>query len=388
MLDTLSPVPEQMGLSDIIWNLGTNLKSFGDEVHIIGPYESKDYPDKDIYVHEYKLFSSLYWKISSLWWDWLIKIWVMSPYKAIRVFKKLKKKHNIDIVHVQDAVSAFLLSILERETPIVYTPANCYFHTIQSNSYTWNWGVMQAYKVINIISARLTRHIIATSHIMVNCWKNCGAHSSKITYIPYGVNLKLFRPVSNAKVCIGINPKSKIILYVGRFSREKGIKYLLEAMLNLKESIKDIQLHIIGEGPEKANLIEYVKKLKIEDIVTFHGWAPIQSLVLFYSAADVFVAPSLIEPFGRVILEAMACKVPVIGTNVGGIPDNVKDRNTGLLVPPADSETLALKIQELLENTKFSEQLAENAYEYVHQNLDWKVIAKRTREEVYTKIIN
>ena len=101
----------------------------------------------------------------------------------------------------------------------------------------------------------------------------------------------------------------------------------------------------MGEGAEKANLIRYVKTLKIEDIVFFHEWIPQQKLPLYYySASDIFVVPSLAEPFGRVIPEAMACKVPVIGTNIGGIPEHVKDRKTGLLVPPADSETLALKI--------------------------------------------
>jgi glycosyltransferase involved in cell wall biosynthesis len=100
----------------------------------------------------------------------------------------------------------------------------------------------------------------------------------------------------------------------------------------------------MGEGAKKANLIRYVKTLKIEDIVFFHEWIPQQKIPLYYSASDIFVFPSLVEPFGRVIPEAMACKVPAIGTNIGGIPEQVKDRKTGLLVPPADSETLALKI--------------------------------------------
>lgn len=119
-------------------------------------------------------------------------------------------------------------------------------------------------------------------------------------------------------------------------------------------------------------------------MIYFHGWVPQPDLPLFYSASDVVVVPSLIDSSPRTFTEEMACKVPVVGTNVGGIPDHIKDRKTGLLAPCENSMALTLKIREILLNKEFSEEIAGNGYEYVRQNLDWKIIGKRIREEVYS----
>lgn len=95
-----------------------------------------------------------------------------------------------------------------------------------------------------------------------NAGKKCGARSSKISRIPYGVNTSIFRPISNAREYLGLDADAKIVTYVGHLASEKGVKYLLESTKNLKD-IKNLQLHIVGEGEQKARLIHYARELDI-----------------------------------------------------------------------------------------------------------------------------
>ena len=367
--------PGQSGLSDVSWNWASQLLLLGDEVHIVAPYTTEDYPDKNVHVHRFKIPHLGYRNI------------IGYTLIILKAWGELKKIKDIDIIHLPEYHSSAILSLLVRDIPIVVTPPGNIYERIQHGN-PYDWVTTQVYKVAAKISARRCRHIIAISNDMKKWWEFTGAESSKITVIPNGIDTSFFKPYSNAREHLNLDVNSKIILYAGRLSHEKGLKYLLDAVKNIKKEFKDLQLYIVGEDPEEENLKEYARKLKIDNVVKFRGWISKRELVYFYSAADVVVVPSLSEPFGRVPIEAMACGKPVVGSNVGGIPDYLNDGVTGFLTEPKNIDALSEKIKMILEDKELAERLAENAYNYVLENLTWEKVAKRTQKEVYEKLIN
>lgn len=143
--------------------------------------------------------------------------------------------------------------------------------------------------------------------------------------------------------------KERNILYVGRISPEKGISYLLGAFSKLITEDVSLKLQIIGDGPERKNLIKKVADLGIFDKVEFILKVDQDELIKYYSRAQMLVVPSVwSEQFGMVGIEALSCGTPCVASNVGGIPEWCIDGKTGFLVPPRNVEQLYSRMKKLL----------------------------------------
>jgi D-inositol-3-phosphate glycosyltransferase len=216
-----------------------------------------------------------------------------------------------------------------------------------------------------------------------------GADTAKIAVVPPGVDLELFRPIppGEAKRFLGLPTERRIVLYVGRIEPLKGIDTLLEAMARVAPNIPcwqdDLAVTIIGGAPgvgveqvsaELARLERLRAELGIEELVTFQGAQDQDTLVYYYSAAQLVVMPSHYESFGMVALEAMACGTPVVASKVGGLAYNVQDGETGFLVPDRDPETLANRIGLLLCDEDLHARLSQQAAEWA-QRYGWATIA-------------
>lgn len=196
----------------------------------------------------------------------------------------------------------------------------------------------------------------------------------EIKVIHVGVDTTLFRPTE---------PKGKYlpegqfkILTVARLHKYKGIEYLIDAMQLLQE-MPEAKLYILGKGAEEVSLKRRVKRLGLERNVEFiEKPIPNYEMPFLYRGCDIYVQPSIIEPYGIAILEAMACGKPVIGTKVGGMLDTVKDGNTGFLVDPRNAEEIAERILILKDENKKGE-MGISAREWVVENFDWMVIGKK-----------
>lgn len=191
------------------------------------------------------------------------------------------------------------------------------------------------------------------------------------------------------------NPKSKneikkeyglhdgpVVGIVARLSDVKGHIYLIEAMSNVLKKNPQAQLLIVGEGKTQRQLVELASELGMEKNVFFIPKVTDTKDVL--SIMDVFVMPSLKEGLGLALMEAMACGLAVIGSDVGGIKSLIEHENNGLLVRPGDPSQLEESIEGLLADEEKRKFLGENARDYIIRNFSEGEMILKT-EELYTK---
>lgn len=148
------------------------------------------------------------------------------------------------------------------------------------------------------------------------------------------------------------------LLFVGRLSAEKGLSVLLRAVAQLRESGVPASLELIGEGERRGSLERETEDLGLGEVVGFTGWLPHgEALWERFDRADVFVLPSLEDMAPRVLLEAMARRVPVVATRVGHIPHVVRDGETGILVEPGSAPAIAAAVRRLCDEPRLRTEL-------------------------------
>ena len=201
-----------------------------------------------------------------------------------------------------------------------------------------------------------------------------------------GIGVESFNSHSQEKVRqqLGIERNKKVIIYVGTLCVVKGVKYLIEAMKIINQKNQKAILLIVGDGEERYNLELLVKRLNTNGSVSFAGRVDHKYISQYMAASDVFVLPSLSEGFPVTILEAMAAGLPIVTTNVRGLPEIVKDDENGFVVEPQNPAQLAGKISLLLDNNELRRKIsAKNkimAGEY-----SWNSVASKL-EEIYLTI--
>jgi glycosyltransferase involved in cell wall biosynthesis len=174
-----------------------------------------------------------------------------------------------------------------------------------------------------------------------------------------------------------------LILFVGRLAEKKGVRYLLEAMPAVLQQHPKATLVIVGDGPLRGELSSQVSRLGLSHSVRFVGSRRPEDLPAFYSAAEVFVGPSIVarggdtESFGLVFAEAMACGCPVVASDVGGISDLVRHEKTGLLVPQQDPPALAAAINHLLGDPDLARRLRHSALTHLRGSFTSEAVARR-----------
>lgn len=210
-------------------------------------------------------------------------------------------------------------------------------------------------------------------------------HDREIFVIPNGIDLNVFEGLSKEELRkkFGLNKTEKIILYVGRLLHIKGLIYLIEAVKNINE--KNKRLLLVGYGDDRKHLENLVKKLKIENIVTFVGKVPNKEVFEYMVASDVLVLPSLSEGFPNVILEAMASGLPIIATKVGGIPKIVNNEVNGFLVDPKNPTQIVETLLQLFKDEKLREKISDNN-KIEAKKYSWESVINDL-EKVYNKII-
>lgn len=275
-----------------------------------------------------------------------------------------------DIIHTQhlSLISwvARYANALKNIKYIITSHGSCLYHILFDKRYLpLCEDAMRFAKAITVVSGNTRSRLL----------KVFGRQYLKNTYIiPGGVDMKLF-PLRLDTSSIDKKYKlkgKKLVLFTGRLSSEKGVKYLANAAKEIKGEV-----FIVGEGPEKPYLSDLIARKKLENVHLI-GYLMHESLIDFYYRADVFVAPSVVEEaLGLSILEAMAAKTPVIATRKGGIPLLVKSGYNGLFVRVRNSSKIAEACNKLLKNDELRKKMGENARKTVEKKFTWQRTAKK-----------
>jgi len=193
-----------------------------------------------------------------------------------------------------------------------------------------------------------------------------------ITTIPLGVDTNQFKPTPKA-----YNSENPEILYTGSLYPLKGVHHLIQAFSIVTKQQPNARLRIIGIGPQQNTLKQLAKALKLDTKTTFQNFIPHTQIAQHYQNCTIYCFPSLGEPFGKTIIEAMSCAKPVIATNQGGATEIIENNKTGILVPPANPKQLAQKILYLLQTPEKMKQLGENARKTAEKQYSWETIAEK-----------
>jgi glycosyltransferase involved in cell wall biosynthesis len=291
-----------------------------------------------------------------------------------------RKLRDMDVIHVQwpipNGLGALVLKI-SYKIP--------YLNTIHGEEVY----LSKRYHTVPILKllVRYSSKTLTNSSATLKVSLDSGLKKEKFEIIPFGVDTKFFKPIKVEK-----NKSLFHILTIGYLIERKGFEYLIEAINEILKEYNNIKLTIVGSGPLEKQLKTIIKDFKLENQIQLISNISDEELLKIYNSSDIFVLPSIVdsqgntEGLGVVLLEAMACKLPVIASNIGGITDIVHDRINGLLVPQKDVSGLSRAIIELIENKDLQKKLAFNGYEMVKGHFNWQEIGKE-HIELYKEII-
>ncbi|MGF7119005.1 glycosyltransferase family 4 protein [Methanobacterium oryzae] len=200
-------------------------------------------------------------------------------------------------------------------------------------------------------------------------------YSDKVEVIPNGVDVEKFRPIN-------ITKEKNTLFFLSlldEFHKYKGLDYLLKAIIKVKKEIPDIKLIVGGKGALLDYYADLTEKYGLKNNVEFHGFIPDEKIVEYYNKCNVFVLPSISskqEGFGIVVLEALACETPVISTEIVGAAADVKNSNSGIIVPPKDVDELADAIIKILSDEHKLKKMGKNGRIFVEKSYTWHKVAK------------
>jgi glycosyltransferase involved in cell wall biosynthesis len=236
-------------------------------------------------------------------------------------------------------------------------------------------------RVLAPMLARMSEMQIHTGGYFARRVIKWGAPPEKVVTIHNGFDPRVFKPGVATSDLIG----ERTVLFTARRLVEKnGLEYLILAMPDIVAQ-HDAELVIAGDGPHKQFLQHLVAQHNLQNDVSFIGAVPHSNLPQLISASDIVVIPSLMEASSLLLIESMACKRPVVATNVGGIPE-IMTEGCGLLVSPRDTLTLSQAINLLIADQGLRDKLANKAYLRVIGSLTWDKIAQQTENAYATAV--
>jgi glycosyltransferase involved in cell wall biosynthesis len=289
-----------------------------------------------------------------------------------RLIAHLVREKRIGLIHAHtimpDGFAAVLLG-RELNLPVVCTihgsDINLYPHRSVASLWATRWALN-----------RVSRVIAVSDHLKANIFRLVGQRQVEV--VRNGADAEVFVPVPKhlARTKLGLPLNQKIVLFVGRLTEVKQIPILLEAMRLLLQP--EVHLYLVGDGELKSKLIAMAEQLGIAAQCSFVGAQPHPKIPLWFSAADCLVLCSRMEGLPTVLPEAMMSQVPIVATEVGGIPELIKHRDTGLLVPSGDAVALGQAIDLLLTDKGLSASMAMRAAATAGAEYTWHANAEKT----------
>ena len=245
------------------------------------------------------------------------------------------------------------------------------------------------YRKLETLALRDADAILVPSEFQRRKLLATGIPAERVIVVPHGLDVASFLSHANSRSAtrqaLGLAGDEPVLLAVGRLELVKGHRYLLQALPALLASYPRLRLWVAGEGTLHTQLTEQAAALGITDRVSFLGYRDdVPSLL---DACDVVVLPSLEESFGMVVLEALAAGKPVVATQVGGIPEIMTGSENGWLTPPADSDTLAAVIGDVLAQPEEAMRRAQAGARRVRERFQVSTMTENIAQ-LYRRVLN
>ncbi len=370
------------GIAHVVGELSRALAREGNEVEVITALE-EDLPEKEkvegVMVHRVAPYHGR----PLNFFAWVHQLNLAMLEQGVR--SSLKKR--FDAVHAHDWLVAYAGRGLKHifQTPLIAS--------VHATEFGRNSGLhSDEQRYIGEVEWSLTYEawrVICNSRFMREEIEGVfNLPPDKISIIPNGIRPAAFQvsvpdPAVRRKFAA---PEEKILFFIGRLVREKGVQHLLEAMPLIRSRFPHVRAVIAGRGPYAEELHHLALHLGIDRHVTFAGYIDEETRNQLYAHADVAVFPSLYEPFGLVALEAMATGTPVVVGDTGGFAETVAHGVNGLRVGAGSADALAGEICALLGDPELARRLARRALQDVEEKYSWGSIARRY-ESMYQQVV-
>lgn len=369
--------------SPFVYNLTKALAAKGAEVDVICPFyknsKNKEEVIDSIRIHRAQYFFPLFFQkltskggVAAQLKSSLISKLQLPFFMLSLLLKTRKYTKKCDVIHAQWALAALIGVFYKKlyKKPLVLTTRGA--------------------DITMSLKSKLLRKILI--YVLNNCdaitticgdfkdqMVKLGIKPDKITRISNGIDSE-FKPRDKELIRKRLKlPKDKkIILFVGWLIERKGIRYLVKAISPIIKKHKDTIFLIVGEGILKEELEKIIEKNNIKKNVFFLGSKNPNEIPYWMNAADIFILPTLSDGRPNTVIEAMACGVPTITTNVPGPSEVVENNKTGLLINSRSAKDIEKSIIKLLENSKLREKYAKAAANWIKtKGWTWEACADK-----------
>jgi glycosyltransferase involved in cell wall biosynthesis len=281
--------------------------------------------------------------------------------RTIFRIRRFLRNNDIDILHTHNYkvdIIGFAAALGSRTE---WLATNHVWHPINAK--------LRLYETADAFVLPFAKRIVAVSKEIREDLISTKVRPERIRVIGNGIDLDHFaqvRPIEPLKAALGIRDGDVVVTIVGRLSPEKGHRTFLEVARKMSANRDNVKFLVVGDGPLRDELHAEAARLDLGERLVFAGFR--EDMPAIYALTDVLVSASSIEGLPMTILEAMASRVPIVATRVGGVPEVIKNGETGLLVESPDVEALKAQIESLVDDPSKRRRLSEAALEFVKTN--------------------
>ena len=317
----------------------------------------------NIYPREIKLYNPLF--IFTFFWKLFIS-------GGIFKLKRFLRKYDINLIYCADNISKLIGGIAGKMAGVKVV-AHCHDDFKEDTM-----G-----KTMRMFYLMLLDRILAVSERVKKFFAVNKRGFQKTITVYNGIDTDIFNPQNVSEDLrneLGLKKENIVIGSIGVIEKDKGHRYLVEAIARLKaEGIPNMVCVICGTGPEESDLKEFVRDKGLDSEILFLGFR--EDIPKVLKILDIFALMSLtIESFSMAAVEAMAMEVPVIATNIGGIPEVIDDGKTGIIIPPGNVDALCEAIKLLIQNPAIRFQMGKNGRVRVLEKFTIEQNVKKTED--------
>jgi glycosyltransferase involved in cell wall biosynthesis len=298
---------------------------------------------------------------------------------SVPAIAKLLHEKKVDMVHCHLPLAGIAGRLAARfsRIPVIYTE-----HNVMERYHPWT-------RRANLWSWKLQKAVVAVSEEVKSSILAHAGNSVPVTVVPNGIPVDSFSSAPNdradSRERSAIPAKAPVIGTVAVFRKQKDLPTWLRAARLIRDRYPDTHFLIVGDGPLKADAESIARSLRLDNVVHFPGIQ--ENVKPYYAAMDIYMNSSIFEGLPLSLLEAMAMKLPVVATEVGGMPEVIINGKTGFLVPPHSPEALAKQICLLLSNEEMRHQFGQEGRFLVEERFSMKRMVRQL-EDLYLEFLN